>query len=75
MGKRGNQNFVVIPTKRLIDRLKQLACRYAIVLTITEEAYTSKARVRFVLEKPRNGGIPGSNVERIPTIIGNRERC
>ena len=43
MGKRGNQNFVVIPTKRLIDRLKQLACEYAIVLTITEEAYSSKA--------------------------------
>ncbi|BAZ70165.1 transposase [Fischerella sp. NIES-4106] len=43
MGKRGNQNFVVIPTKRLIDRLKQLCPEYGIVLTITEEAYTSKA--------------------------------
>ncbi|HBB33938.1 MAG TPA: transposase, partial [Cyanobacteria bacterium UBA9273] len=43
MGKRNNQNFVVIPTKRLIDRLKQLCPEYGIVLTITEEAYTSKA--------------------------------
>lgn len=43
MGKRGNQNFVVIPTGRLIERLKQLAREYGIVLTITEEAYTSKA--------------------------------
>jgi putative transposase len=43
MGKRNNQSFVVIPTKRLIDRLKQLCPEYGIVLTITEEAYTSKA--------------------------------
>ncbi|NEQ84833.1 MAG: IS200/IS605 family element transposase accessory protein TnpB [Moorea sp. SIO2I5] len=43
MGKRGNQNFVVIPTKRLIERLKQLCLEYGIKLTITEEAYTSKA--------------------------------
>jgi IS605 OrfB family transposase len=43
MEKRNNQNFVVIPTKRLIERLKQLACEFAIVLTVTEEAYTSKA--------------------------------
>jgi IS605 OrfB family transposase len=43
MGKRNNQNFVVIPTKRLIERLKQLAREYGIVLTVTEEAYTSKA--------------------------------
>jgi putative transposase len=43
MGKRNNQNFVVIPTKRLIDRLKQLCPEYGIQLTVTEEAYTSKA--------------------------------
>jgi len=43
MGKRGNQNFVVIPTGRLIERLKQLCPEYGIALTITEEAYTSKA--------------------------------
>ena len=41
--KRNNQNFVVIPTKRLIERLKQLCPEYGIVLTVTEEAYTSKA--------------------------------
>jgi putative transposase len=43
MGKRNNQNFVVIPTKRLIERLKQICSEYGIILTITEEAYTSKA--------------------------------
>jgi putative transposase len=43
MGKRNNQNFVVIPTGRLIERLKQLCPEYKIVLTVTEEAYTSKA--------------------------------
>lgn len=43
MGKRNNQNFVVIPTGRLIERLKQLCPEYGIILTITEEAYTSKA--------------------------------
>jgi len=35
MGKRNNQNFVVIPTGRLIERLKQLCLEYGITLTIT----------------------------------------
>ncbi len=43
MGKRENQNFVAIPTKRLINRLEQLCPEYGIKLTITEESYTSKA--------------------------------
>ncbi len=43
MGKVNNQNFVPIPTGRLIARLKELASEYGIVVTITEEAYTSKA--------------------------------
>lgn len=43
MGKRNNQNFVPIPTGRLIERLRQLCPEYGIVLTVTEEAYTSKA--------------------------------
>ena len=43
MGKVNNQNFVPIPTARLIARLKQLASEYGIVVTVTEEAYTSKA--------------------------------
>ena len=43
MGKLGNQNFVVIPTGRLLDRLKQLCPEYGIILKITEEAYTSTA--------------------------------
>jgi IS605 OrfB family transposase len=44
MGKRGNQNFVVIPTGRLIERLKQLCPEYGIQLTITEEAYIATDR-------------------------------
>ncbi|NEO94305.1 MAG: IS200/IS605 family element transposase accessory protein TnpB [Moorea sp. SIO3G5] len=43
MGKKGNQKFVVIPTKRLIERLKQLWPEYGIKLIVTEESYTSKA--------------------------------
>ncbi|AOY78655.1 zinc ribbon domain-containing protein [Moorena producens JHB] len=58
IGKRGNQNFVVIPTKRLIERLKQLACEYGIKLTITEEAYTSKASFLDDDPLPRHGEKP-----------------
>ncbi|NEO95291.1 MAG: IS200/IS605 family element transposase accessory protein TnpB [Moorea sp. SIO3G5] len=43
MGKKGNQQFVPIPTKRLIERLKQLCPEYGINFIVTEESYTSKA--------------------------------
>ncbi len=43
MGKQNNQNFVPIPTGRLIQRLKQLCSEYGIIMTVTEESYTSKA--------------------------------
>ncbi|WP_424094414.1 RNA-guided endonuclease InsQ/TnpB family protein [Moorena producens] len=58
MGKRGNQNFVVIPTKRLIERLKQLCSEYGIKLTITEEAYTSKASYLDDDSLPKHGEKP-----------------
>ncbi|NEO39529.1 MAG: IS200/IS605 family element transposase accessory protein TnpB [Moorea sp. SIOASIH] len=58
MGRRGNQNFVVIPTKRLIERLKQLCPEYGIRLTITEEAYTSKASFLDEDSLPRHGEKP-----------------
>ncbi|NEO36742.1 MAG: IS200/IS605 family element transposase accessory protein TnpB [Moorea sp. SIOASIH] len=70
MGKRGNQNFVVIPTKRLIERLKQLCPEYGIKLTITEEAYTSKASyldddsLPFHGEKPKGWTPSGRRVRR-----------
>ena len=41
IGKRNNQNFVMIPTGRLIERLKQLCPESGIRLTITEESYSS----------------------------------
>ncbi|MGJ5676439.1 MAG: RNA-guided endonuclease InsQ/TnpB family protein [Nostochopsis sp.] len=58
MGKRGNQNFVVIPTGRLIERLKQLCPEYGIQLTITEEAYTSKASFLDGDSLPKHGEKP-----------------
>ena len=70
MGKRNNQNFVVIPTKRLIERLKQLCAEYGIVLTITEEAYTSKASfldgdsLPKYGEKPKGWRASGERVKR-----------
>jgi putative transposase len=70
MGKRGNQNFVVIPTGRLIERLKQLCPEYGIQLTITEEAYTSKASFLDGDSLPKYGEKPvswkasGSRVRR-----------
>ena len=70
MGKRGNQNFVVIPTGRLIERLKQLCPEYGIVLTITEEAYTSKASfldgdlLPKHGEKPEGYKVSGDRIKR-----------
>lgn len=58
MGKRGNQNFVVIPTGRLIERLKQLCPEYGIQLTITEEAYTSIASYLDGDSLPKHGEKP-----------------
>lgn len=70
MGKRNNQNFVVIPTSRLIERLKQLCPEYGINLTITEEAYTSKASFLDSDSLPKHGEKPegwkasGKRIER-----------
>ncbi|MEQ8962928.1 MAG: transposase [Coleofasciculus sp. C2-GNP5-27] len=58
MGKRGNQNFMPIPTGRLIERLKQLAGEYGIVLTLTEEAYTSRASFLDGDSLPKHGEKP-----------------
>ncbi|NEO69801.1 transposase, partial [Moorena sp. SIO3H5] len=58
MGKQGNQKFVVIPTKRLIERLKQLAFEYGINLIITEESYTSKASFLDRDSLPNHGAKP-----------------
>ncbi|MDJ0774507.1 MAG: transposase [Mastigocoleus sp. MO_167.B18] len=58
MSKRNNQNFVIIPTGRLIERLKQLCPEYGIVLTITEEANTSKASFLDDDSLPRHGEKP-----------------
>ncbi|KYC39746.1 transposase [Scytonema hofmannii PCC 7110] len=70
MNKCGNQNFVPIPTGRLIERLKQLCPEYGIVLTVTEEAYTSKASfldddfLPKYGEKPDGWKASGERIER-----------
>ncbi len=43
MGKRNNQNFVLIPHARFIDMLTYKAGLVGIQVIITEESYTSKA--------------------------------
>ena len=58
LGKRNNQSFVLIPTGRLIERLKQLCPEYGIVLTLTEEANTSKASFLDGDSLPKHGEKP-----------------
>jgi IS605 OrfB family transposase len=43
IGKQNNQNFVLIPTARLKNRIKQLCDEYGIEFVETEESYTSKS--------------------------------
>ncbi|NEQ86010.1 MAG: IS200/IS605 family element transposase accessory protein TnpB [Moorea sp. SIO2I5] len=70
MGIKGNQKFVLIPTKRLIERLKQLGIEYGINLIITEESYTSKASfldgdfLPKIGEKPEGWRPSGKRVRR-----------
>jgi IS605 OrfB family transposase len=70
MGKVNNQNFVPIPTGRLIERLKTLCPEYGIVLTVTEEAYTSVASsldgdsLPVYGEKPSEWQASGKRIER-----------
>ena len=70
MSKRGNQNFVPIPTGRLIERFKQLCPEYGIKIAVTEEAYTSKAsyldgdRLYKQGEKPKGWKPSGQRVKR-----------
>jgi len=70
IGKVGNQNFVVIPTGKLIERLRQLCSEYGIVLTVTEEANTSIASSLDGDSLPKHGEKPvgwrtsGKRVER-----------
>jgi IS605 OrfB family transposase len=58
MGKRNNQNFVSIPTGRLIKRLKEMCPEYGIVFTVTEEANTSIASSLDGDSLPKHGEKP-----------------
>lgn len=77
MSKRNNQNFTPIPTGRLIERLRQLCPEYGIILTVTEESYTSKSCFLsndFLPkhgEKPKNQKASGRRVKRGLYRCGN----
>ncbi len=70
LGKRNNQNFVLIPTARLKNRIKELAESVGIVFTETEEAYSSKSSfldndlVPKYGEKPKGYNFSGKRVTR-----------
>jgi len=70
MGKKINQEFVPFPTKRLIERVKQLCEEYGIVFTLTEESYTSKASfldsdfLPKYGEKPKDWKSSGKRINR-----------
>lgn len=70
LGKRNNQNFAIIPTGRLIERLKQLCPESGIKLTITEESYSSKTSFLDDDFLPKHGEKPdgwkpsGERIER-----------
>jgi IS605 OrfB family transposase len=70
MGTSNNQNFVLIPTGRLIKRLQELTTEYGIVVTLTEEANTSAASyldgdtLPAHGEKPKGWRASGKRVQR-----------
>ena len=66
MGKRGNQNFVLVPHARFIAMLTYKAQLVGIQVRITEESYTSKAS--FLDADP----LPVYGVEEIPAFSGQR---
>ena len=43
IGRKNNQEFVIIPTAKLKDRIEQLAQQYGLRFIETEESYSSKA--------------------------------
>ncbi|VXD20082.1 transposase [Planktothrix serta PCC 8927] len=70
LGKKGNQNFIQIPTARLKSRIQELCSRYGIEFIETEESYTSKASfldhdfLPEFGEKPDNWKPSGKRVKR-----------
>jgi putative transposase len=66
LGKRNNQNFVLVPHARFIDMLTYKAALVGIQVTITEESYTSKAS--FLDTDP----LPVYGAADIPPFSGKR---
>jgi len=66
LGKRGNQNFVLVPHARFIDMLTYKAALVGIQVKITEESYTSTAS--FLDADP----LPVYGAADIPAFSGKR---
>ncbi len=70
LGKKGNQNFIQIPTARLKTRIQELCSRYGIEFIETEESYTSQASfldsdsLPIYGEKPDGWKASGKRVKR-----------
>lgn len=70
LGDKVNQEFVLIPTARLKNRIKQLSDLYGIQFIETEESYTSKASfldgdfIPTYGEKPDNWKPSGKRIKR-----------
>lgn len=68
IGKVNNQKFTSIPHAKLIDMIKYKAEEAGILVTLTEESYTSKASALDLDEMP----IYGENREEKPSFSGRR---
>ena len=70
LGKKNNQSFVLIPTGKLKERIKQLCQQYGIKFIETEESYTSKASfldndlLPIFGEKPEGWQPSGKRIKR-----------
>ena len=58
IGHKNNYAVVSMPTKRLINRLKQVCSEYGIKLILTEESYTSASSYLDLDELPQYGAKP-----------------
>ena len=52
LGKRNNQNFVMLPHGKFVDMIRYKAVEYGIEVTVREESYTSKASALDLDEIP-----------------------
>jgi putative transposase len=73
IGKRNNQNFVLIPFLDLVKKIEYKASLVGISVVLTEESYTSKASFLDLDEFTREG-CTGRRIRSL-TVKGKRCRC